>query len=173
MCEFDVVVADPPWYVDFYQAFVLRSSHILREGGALLLSMLPWLTRPGAVQDRAEVLSFASRAGFDLVDCQSARIGYQSPRFEQTALAVHGIFCRQWRYGDLYRFRKTNEPSPALTVKVPLGEEPDPSAWREFAGALALAGVPRVDLLPGGGVRALKMLGRSIRSHLEEYPLFQ
>jgi hypothetical protein len=72
--------------------------------------------------------------------------------------------------------RKASEifdESPALTVKVPLGEEPDPSAWREFMSALVHAGVPRLDLLPGGGARALRMLGRSVRSHLEEYPLFQ
>jgi len=65
------------------------------------------------------------------------------------------------------------DESPALTVKVPLGEEPDPAAWREFMNALGQAEVPRLDLLPGGGVRVLKVLGRSIRSHLEEYPLFQ
>jgi hypothetical protein len=65
------------------------------------------------------------------------------------------------------------DESPSLTVKVPLGEEPDPSAWREFISAIGQSGVSRLDLLPGGGVRVLKVIGRSIRLHLEEYPLFQ
>ena len=65
------------------------------------------------------------------------------------------------------------DESPSLTVKVPLGEEADPSAWREFISAIGQSSVSRLDLLPGGGVRVLKVIGRSIRLHLEEYPLFQ
>lgn len=113
---FDLVLADPPWYVDFFQAFVLRAAQALRDGGTLILSMLPWLTRPEAVRDRAAVLAFAVDAGFDLRDCRSGAIGYESPRFEQQALATQGIVCTQWRYGDLYWFRKTADPLPTLTL---------------------------------------------------------
>jgi hypothetical protein len=113
---FDLVFADPPWYVDFYQAFILRGAQMLRDGGTLMLSVLPWLTRPEAVRDRAAVLSFAIEAGFDLRDCRSGAIGYESPRFEQEALATHGIKCHDWRFGDLYWFRKAADPPPTLAL---------------------------------------------------------
>jgi hypothetical protein len=65
-----------------------------------------------------------------------------------------------------------DEP-PAMIVEVPLGCEPDASAWRELFSAFALAGVPRLMLIPGGGVRAMKSIARSVRSHVEGLPLFE
>jgi hypothetical protein len=65
-----------------------------------------------------------------------------------------------------------DEPAAAV-VEVPLGEEPEQAAWREFLAVLAQAGVPRLRLVPGGGVRALKTFARAVRSHLEGFPLFE
>ncbi|MGD0091078.1 MAG: ATP cone domain-containing protein [Planctomycetota bacterium] len=65
-----------------------------------------------------------------------------------------------------------DEPA-AVVVEAPLGEEPEPAAWREFLAVLAQAGVPRLRLVPGGGVRALKTFVRTVRAHLEGFPLFE
>ena len=65
-----------------------------------------------------------------------------------------------------------DEP-PTLTLKVPLGDEADVAAWRDVFSAFSQAGVPRLDLLPGGGIRVLKTVSRAVRTHLQEYPLFQ
>lgn len=61
---------------------------------------------------------------------------------------------------------------PALCVEAPLGLEPDPAAWREFLTAMALTGVPRVRVAPGGSGRSMRLLTRLVRSHMEGYPLF-
>jgi len=65
-----------------------------------------------------------------------------------------------------------DEPA-AMVAEVPFGEEPEVGAWREFLTVFAQAGVPRLRLTPGGGVRTLKMLSRAVRSHLEGFPLFE
>jgi hypothetical protein len=65
-----------------------------------------------------------------------------------------------------------DEP-PAVQVEVPLGAETDAGVWREFFAAFALAGVPRLQLIPGGSARNMKTLVRAVRSHAEGFPLFE
>lgn len=126
--EFDVVVADPPWYPAFYRAFLLRASQVLRDEGELFLSVLPWLTRPTAINDRVDVLLFAAQAGFDLVESLPGALEYESPRFEQATLRLHGMDCGQWRTGDLHIFRRVNNPKPGLHIEPP-ADEPE---WQEY-----------------------------------------
>jgi len=65
-----------------------------------------------------------------------------------------------------------DEP-PAVQVEAPLGSEPDAGAWREFFSVFAQAGVPRLQLIPGGAPRSMKNLVRAVRSHVEGFPLFE
>lgn len=126
--RYAAVVGDPPWYPDFHRAFVLRASELLREDGLLLLSVLPWLTRPSAVIDRFDILQFAARAGFDLAELEPGILRYQSPKFERAALSSKGIHCGEWRTGDLYVFRRVGEAEPGLFVTRP----PDEPEWDEY-----------------------------------------
>lgn len=125
---YDIVVADPPWYPDFYRAFILRSTELLQDEGLLLISVLPWLTRPSAIEDRGEILRFAGQAGFDLVEVTPHLLTYESPKFERVALALKGIDCGNWRAGDLFVFRRMNEPAPDMAVECPK-DEPE---WDEY-----------------------------------------
>lgn len=126
--EYDAVVADPPWYPDFYRAFILRSTELLQDEGLLFISVLPWLTRPSAIEDRAEILRFAAQAGFDLVEVVPNLLTYESPKFERIALALKGLDCGNWRAGDLFVFRRINEPAPSIAVERPK-DEPE---WDEY-----------------------------------------
>jgi hypothetical protein len=126
--EYDAIVADPPWYPDFHRAFIFRSTQLLHDDGLLFLSVLPWLTRPSAIIDRADVVYFALRSGFDLAEVVSGILGYESPKFERIALAKKGINCSDWRFGDLFVFRRIGEPDPDLSVVRPV-DEPE---WEEF-----------------------------------------
>jgi len=65
-----------------------------------------------------------------------------------------------------------DEPA-AVVLEVPLGEELDAAVWRDLLNVFAQASVPRLRLLPGGGVRAQKSLVRAVRTHLEGFPLFE
>lgn len=125
--EYDLVIADPPWYPTFHKAFIVRASELLRGGGLLLLSVLPWLTRPEAIKDRAEIFEFGGRAGFDLSGFEEGVLRYQTPPFERAALATQGIECGEWRHGDLGTFRKIGD-APELATPRP-SNEPE---WDEF-----------------------------------------
>lgn len=127
-CQYDAVVADPPWYPEFHRAFTLRSTELLQSGGLLLLSVLPWLTRPSAIEDRANILEFATNAGFDLQEVTPEILTYESPKFERIALEMNGISCGEWRSGDLYVFQKVREPESGLLA----GPPDDEPSWDEF-----------------------------------------
>lgn len=104
-----LVIADPPWYLEYYEAFILRASEALEQEGYLLLSMLPSLTRPSALGDRVHVIEYCRRAGFDLVECAASNLSYESPPFERAALSTEGLSCEQWRSGDLFVFKKVSD----------------------------------------------------------------
>lgn len=126
--KFQVALADPPWYPEFFKAFTIRASELLCEEGLLLLSILPWLTRPSAISDRAEIIDFASRVGFDLIEVSPQFFRYETPTFEFAALNTQGIRCGDWRSGDLYAFRKVREQTERPHVPPIPGE----AQWDDF-----------------------------------------
>jgi len=126
--DFDVAVADPPWYLEFYEAFIARASQLLCDHGLFLLSMLPWLTRPSAIHDRTEILRFADKAGFQLIQVLPEFLQYETPYFEKVALHHHGIDCGAWRKADLFLFVKV-QPVRISASRIP---KPDHEEWDDF-----------------------------------------
>ncbi len=124
----DFVIADPPWYAAYYEAFLMRAAEWLRLDGALVLSVLQRLTRPSAISDRAEIVRFGAGVGFDLWEVAAGAISYSTPRFEQASLASQGINCLPWRKADRYMFRKVSEPDP----DVKLSETQEMADWVDF-----------------------------------------
>jgi hypothetical protein len=126
--HFDAAVADPPWYLEFYEAFIARASQLLCDHGLFLLSMLPWLTRPSALQDRDEILRFANKAGFQLIQVLPEFLQYETPYFEKVALQRHGIRCGHWRKADLFLFVKV-QPLKSFASHIP---KPEHEEWDDF-----------------------------------------
>jgi hypothetical protein len=102
--QFQWVFADPPWYVEYYEAFLRAACGLLVPGGHLLLSMLPRLTRPLASTHRLHIIKYAAGLGFDLIELERGALGYESPPFEVEALRAEGIAIENWRSGDLFSF---------------------------------------------------------------------
>jgi hypothetical protein len=116
--EFDLVVADPPWYLDYYSVFIEAARSLTTVGGFMLLSVLPKLTRPSAITDREEILKIAQAMGFDLLEQHHAVLSYSSPPFEVAALIAEGLWNGDWRLGDLFVFVKSSRlPKPLPTIK--------------------------------------------------------
>src|SRR5207245_1107416 len=127
---FDVVVADPPWYLEYYRAFCLRAAQLVKVQGLFVLSLLPSLTRPTAGKDRKRVLSFVKRIGFDVVEIEPAQLSYQLPPFEHAVLEAQGIHCNEtWRSADLYVFRKQRTSNEAILLSRPR----DDHRWESYA----------------------------------------
>jgi putative N6-adenine methyltransferase len=140
--DFDFVLADPPWYPDYYEAFIDRAKELLRLDGTLFVSVLPWLTRPGASLDRASVVQHAFDRGFDIIAAAPGILHYESPRFEKAALETAGIEVSNWRRGDLFVFRKVGELSPE-----PRTSDIDESSWHRF-----VLGTVQVLVIEGSGI---------------------
>ena len=126
--SYSVVLADPPWYIDYYRAFLRRAAELLKVGGTLYLSVLPELTRPGAKAERMVLLEEAAAVGMVLINQVAGSLSYETPGFEQQALFAHGLHCHNWRRGDLWAFCKKREGNSDLTEPVAIDEP----RWVEY-----------------------------------------
>jgi hypothetical protein len=138
--DFGVVVADPPWYPEYYRAFAQHAALALKAGGVLLLSVLPRLTRPGAEAERHELLEHLLSLGFELSAYYPNKLRYRTPPFERLSLHVEDLACGDWRRGDLGIFR-LGESRPSRERLLPLRvSEP---VWDSFRLALRRVRVRR------------------------------
>lgn len=126
--RYDIIIADPPWYNDFYKAFIYQSSEVLKSGGVLFLSVLPELTRPDAKKDRALIKKFCEINGLAEIEIKSNFLTYESPVFERNALKNSGIDCADWRKGDLIIYKNVGCGSKEMTVSPP----EDEPLWNEY-----------------------------------------
>jgi hypothetical protein len=103
-----VVVADPPWYVSDYHAFIRAASQVLAVGGRLILVVPAAGTRPGVATEIGSVVKFASTVGLVVTDMAVPIPRYESPPFEQAALAADGLdeLPFDWRSAEALVFSK-------------------------------------------------------------------
>jgi len=105
-----VVVVDPPWYLDLALPMLAAAAASLVPGGWLFVSLPPEGVRPTAREDRVAVLDYVHELGMALEGQYPRSLTYQTPFFEQNALAAAGLAVRSnWRTGDLAVFRKAHE----------------------------------------------------------------
>lgn len=104
--EFDIVVADPPWYPLETRAFLLAALRRCRKGTRVLLSVPGLGTRPGIRQEWQDLIRWAEHRGLRLLDYEMRALPYISPLFERNALRTAGIrdYPADWRRGDLATF---------------------------------------------------------------------
>jgi hypothetical protein len=115
--EAAVALCDPPWYPEYYRAFLAQAAVSTRIGGRVLLSVMPVLTRPGALADRDAIFREATRLGLHLHGLHPGRLRYDTPPFERASLAAGGVASpRPWRHGDLGVFWKFAEPDHEALV---------------------------------------------------------
>jgi len=120
---YQCALADPPWYVEHYEAFIDAARRLLVPSGRLLLSILPRLTRPSASQDRISILECAAYLGFDLIEAELGALRYLSPPFEIEALRTDGIILDDWRSGDLFSFVLGSRPPEQVKHRHPTNKE--------------------------------------------------
>jgi Probable N6-adenine methyltransferase len=126
--EFQWAIADPPWYIEHYYAFLRASSKLLAKEGKLLLSVLPRLTRPSAPRDRLNIIEQAAKFGFDLVEVRPAALHYVSPPFEIEALHAEDLALDDWRTGDIFCFTLRSHPLQEPEPHKPTAED----NWQVF-----------------------------------------
>lgn len=132
----EVVLCDPPWYPEYYAAFLAQAAQATKVGALVAISLFPINTRLNAATERWKILEIAQRLGLHPQSIETAKLGYETPLFERVSLRSSGIeIDANWRKGDLVLFRKVNHPKPEVILEVsasPPVEIAEMEKWAEF-----------------------------------------
>lgn len=111
--QVDVTLCDPPWYPEYYTAFLAQAAYTTHVGGVVLASLLSPHIRPDAIHERNHVFQEAHEMGLALEGVASGVLAYMPSTFEVNSLHTAGMdLPDDWHYGDLAIFRKfTNNPN--------------------------------------------------------------
>ena len=128
--DFDVVVLDPPWYPKHWDSFLHAASNLCRKGGEVLASFPSVGTRDGVSSQFDEFLATADSVSLGKMETIPFGLRYESPFFEQCALAASGLGnCPlDWRTGDFVGFTR----SQGETKKCFVPPAPSVVKWQEI-----------------------------------------
>lgn len=125
--EFRGIIMDPPWYQDYYELFLLRSTEILSEGGFIHTALFPPFAKTHSLAERASIIAFAQNRGLYLVELANGLLEYESPPFEKTSFRADGhVSGRCWRHGDLGSFWLGQKYAGQHVYRVESG------LWKDF-----------------------------------------
>jgi hypothetical protein len=101
----DLVIGDPPWYMEELESFLAAAQAIARVGAEVQICIPPIGTRPGIESEREELISWAARDGLRLLQIVEGQVGYDTPPFERNVFRSTGEQVQaNWRKGDLAIF---------------------------------------------------------------------
>lgn len=122
-----VVVLDPPWYLDYFRAFLTAAARWCEPGGHVLLTVPPVGTRAEMDAEHRSLLEFCRLVGFDVVSRQPLALHYTTPPFEINAIRAGGVWevPSSWRRGDLWVLRRH------ATKQLATNSSPLETGWSE------------------------------------------
>lgn len=125
---FSCIIADPPWYQDYYELFLARAKDIVKPGGLIHLALFPPFSKKSALRERTAIFSFAQNNGIDLIELKSGLLKYETPPFERSALKSEEFQVKpeKWRRGDLATFYVASKTGQNFMIQVEEG------IWKEF-----------------------------------------
>jgi hypothetical protein len=123
---FDLVIGDPPWYIEDYRSWLAAAQRIVRPGGTVVFVLFPDMVRETAQIERNQVLEIANRM-FVEYTIQSDAVEYETPSFEKVQMIYNGIKPVNWRKADLIIGRARSEREFACSPERVWSE----SAWTE------------------------------------------
>ncbi len=96
----DIVVMDPPWYLEHYQAWLHTAIAACKAGGLLMLALPQALTNRRTFFERSELLTTLNRIGPTQIISNS--LSYVTPSFERAVLENDDLdHLARWRRADL------------------------------------------------------------------------
>jgi len=98
--SFEVIIGDPPWYLDDYAAWLRTARRLVKEGGIVIFVLFPEGVRETARDERKAILSLASEL-FTECSVEENIVDYETPSFEQVQMVVNGIKPVNWRRAGL------------------------------------------------------------------------
>lgn len=106
----DVIVCDPPWYMDAIKMFIQSAQRMLRKDAILIIVVPPEGVRDGIKEEYQQIINTAETFGFSFCSLLEEIVSYVSPPFEVKALEMRGItnYPIDWRKGSVMIFRKVD-----------------------------------------------------------------
>jgi hypothetical protein len=123
----EVIVADPPWYPDYFRSFLWAAASLSAPGARVLLGVPALGTRPGIEDEWHSLVTWAGAVGLELTAIDIIATEYLTPPFERNALRAVGInnVPARWRRASIAEFRRVGRCS----VERPL--PPIEDLWSE------------------------------------------
>lgn len=132
----NVVLCDPPWYPEYYAAFLAQAVQVTKVGALVAISLFPVNTRPNAIIERWKILEIAQRLGLHFQSIEAGKLGYETPLFELASLRSSGVeIYGNWRKGDLVLLRKVYHPKQEVISEIfasTPAEITEMENWAEF-----------------------------------------
>ena len=96
----DVVVMDPPWYMENYRAWLKSAVMVCRDGGLIVVPLPQMLTNRRSLPEREELMRLLKSIG--PVKVKDDALTYVTPSFEAAVLQTSELgFLTRWRRADL------------------------------------------------------------------------
>lgn len=107
----DIVIMDPPWYLDYNKLFFQFANSLLTIGGKIICVLPPRYTRKNIEEELDDLKQFIGYLGITTEHYFRNAVSYSTPPFERNVLRANGIYCipRGWRTGDILIAKKINE----------------------------------------------------------------
>ena len=113
----DVVVLDPPWYIENYRAWLHSAVASCRDGGLIAVALPQVLTNTRSVPEREEILKLLRFIG--PVEMREDVLTYVTPSFELAVLEADNLqFLRRWRRADLALVKVQRRLLPYKSLRV-------------------------------------------------------
>ena len=114
----DVIVMDPPWYLEHYRAWLHTAVEACRMGGTICVVLPQVLTNRRSALDRRELLQILRSIGH--VSLKLDLLSYVTPSFERAVLDAKGTgHLDRWRRADLALVRVRSKRLPYEFEPVP------------------------------------------------------
>jgi len=105
--QIEKVFLDPPWYPEYYAAFLIQASLVTDIGSTVNLVLPAINTRHTAYNERWKILDISRQLGFSIKSLKSGIIEYETPEFEKSSIKFHNIDgINDWRVADLITLKK-------------------------------------------------------------------
>lgn len=125
----DLVIMDPPWYLNYNKLFFQFAESIVTIGGKIICVLPPKYTRCRALEELDELQKFISDCGMVKELYLKNAVSYNTPPFERNVLRANGIYCmpKGWRTGDAIIVKKVQKSKvDRKTIIIPEG------GWEEI-----------------------------------------
>lgn len=102
--KFDIILINPPWYLDYYELFISRALQLMKEeGGEIILPFFQPLSRHTALQDLLCLEKYIEEPICNKIS-SLGYIEFETPTFEKRILQKNGIsICDNWRNAEIVK----------------------------------------------------------------------